>query len=229
MFSEVDISLNIRNNRDYAQTINIMGNPYNQLDTSNALTEYKWDITALVLSNQNTLNLEYKGINEASFTTFTAGIQPNIDNIIIALNSLGIGYFNVFTQLGNTYIVSNNDNYVFGNLEIVNQGGTTQVLWSVNCIGTTGNNQVQSGLFLDNEPNPYDNSSSPTPVPITIDGQTVAIDGVTSNQPTTKVKVLNQTTSTYIINDGIVGSGIVYSYSFQAYFGYNYLITIEDL
>ena len=43
--AELNITLTITNNRDYPQDISVMGNPSNLLDTSNAKTEYRYDIT----------------------------------------------------------------------------------------------------------------------------------------------------------------------------------------
>jgi hypothetical protein len=55
----------------------------------------------------------------------------------------------------------------------------------------------------------------------------VDISGVTSNEPSTKVKVYNLTLSTIIINAGL-GSGVAYNYTFNAVYGNAYLIEIRD-
>jgi hypothetical protein len=116
---KVSITLNIQNNRSYSQQINVLGSPVNPLDTANALTEYLWNITAYTPSASDTLALQYKPVGAASFSIFTYQlINPNIQSVVSALNTLGIGYFQTYTQSGSTYIVTNNDNYVFGNLII---------------------------------------------------------------------------------------------------------------
>ena len=112
---------------------------------------------------------------------------------------------------------------MFGQLDVFDSSGTS-VTWNVNCIGTTGNNDIQSGLLLISQPNPYNAS---TPIPTAFDGQLVDITGVTSNQPTTKIKIKNLTTNTFIINVGL-GSGVPYNYGFNAFYGNAYLITIQD-
>jgi uncharacterized delta-60 repeat protein len=119
MFSEVDITLNIKNNRSYTQTINVMGNPYNLLDTSNAKTEYRWNVTTFVFTTETSISLEYKKNSEPTFTTYTSDLDgQNFQAVVTALNNLGIGYFNTYTELGQTYISTNNDNYQFGILDI---------------------------------------------------------------------------------------------------------------
>jgi hypothetical protein len=52
MASELDISLNIRNNTNYPQEINIMGNPANLLDTSNATLNIGGTLQLLLLQQK---------------------------------------------------------------------------------------------------------------------------------------------------------------------------------
>ena len=115
----VDITLNIQNNRDYAQQINVMGNPSNLLDTANATREFRWDVSAFSFTNENSVTVQYKQNNSASFSTYTALLpSKNLNGVVSALNGLGIGYFNTYTELGSTYIGTYNQNYVFGDLNI---------------------------------------------------------------------------------------------------------------
>ena len=117
--SIVSITLNIRNNRTYPQRINVLGSPVNPLDTANALTEYRWDITAFVPSSSDTLTLQYKPVGASVFSTYSEELSnPNSEALIAALNGLGIGYFNYYIELGQTYLSTNNDDYVFGTLTI---------------------------------------------------------------------------------------------------------------
>ena len=119
MVEQANITLNLKSNVSYPYTINILGNPYNLLDTSNAKTEYRWDITSLTFTNENSLTLQYK-INSASvFSTYTSNLNSaNIQAVVNALNNLGIGYFNSYIELGQTFIGTYNDNYTFGQLNI---------------------------------------------------------------------------------------------------------------
>jgi|GEM_PF-2608374 len=122
--ADVDINLTIQNNTNYPQRINIMGSPYNPLDTSNATTEYRWDITT-ALSSANTMILQYKGVNQTSFTNYQQSIQSNITSLLTALNALNIGYFTSYTSGGSTYVSTYNQNYVFGQLNVYNSTGST--------------------------------------------------------------------------------------------------------
>jgi hypothetical protein len=119
----VGITLNIRNNRTYPIRINVLGGPYNPLDTANAKTEYRWDITAFTPSNDDVLTLEYKPVGAAVFSIFTYQIyNTNTESLIAALDALGIGYFQSYTELGQLYLSTYNDNNVFGLLTITNNG-----------------------------------------------------------------------------------------------------------
>jgi len=117
--SVVSITLNITNNRTYPQNINVLGSTINPLDTANALTEYRWDITAFAPTSSDSLQLLYKAKGASAFKTYRYELEnATNDSLIVALNLLGIGYFNFYTELGNSYISTNNDNYEFGQLSI---------------------------------------------------------------------------------------------------------------
>lgn len=125
-FAQVDVSLRIRNLRNYPQTANVMGNPYNLLDTANAQTEYRWNITGFVFTTEDTTTLEWKATGQSTFNLYTSilGAQT-IESVLISLNGLGIGYFYTYVDAGQTYISTNNDNYVFNDLSII--GGAAPI------------------------------------------------------------------------------------------------------
>lgn len=124
MLADVGITLNIQNNRNYPIEINVLGGPFNPLDTSNATIEYRWDVSSLALSTSDTLVLKYKVGGAANYSIFTAQIiDGNLQSVIIALNTLGIGYFQFYTEFGQSYFSSYNDNYVFDELEIISNVG----------------------------------------------------------------------------------------------------------
>lgn len=219
------ISINIKNNTNGTIPMSIMSNPSNLTDISNQTTEYSWDVTSLSITTENTIIIEYRPNALADFTSYsTPLLTPSLQGVLDALNTLGIGSFFSTTSGGNTYIKNYDNDYVFGQLDVFDSSGTS-VTWNVNCIGTTGNNDIQVGLLFISQPNPY---TASTPIPTTFDGQLVDITGVTSNQPSTKIKILNLTTSTFIVNVGL-GSGVAYNYSFNAFYGNSYLIDIYDI
>jgi len=120
------VTLNIQNNLSYPTTINILGNPYNLRDTSNATTEYRWNITALIFTNEDSLILQYKLKSATSFSNYSSNLNSaNIQAVIDALNNLGIGYFNTYVSGGQTFISTYNDQYAYGQLNIYSASGTS--------------------------------------------------------------------------------------------------------
>jgi len=118
--AELNITLTITNTRDYPQDISVMGNPSNLLDTSNATTEYRYDITGFSITNENTVSILYRptGSTEAYNIFLTELGGNNNQSIIDGLNLLGIGFFNLYTELGNTYIGTYNQTTEFGDLNV---------------------------------------------------------------------------------------------------------------
>lgn len=122
--SAENISIKIVNNTNGNIDISVMGNPADLTDNANATTEYRYDVTSLVFTNENTVNIEYKVNGASSFTNYTTPLlQPNLDGVLAALNILGLGSWFSFTSGGNTYISNYDDQYTFGNLNIF--GNTT--------------------------------------------------------------------------------------------------------
>ena len=67
------------------------------------------------------------------------------DSVVIALNLLGIGYFNTYTELGLTYIGTYNDNYTFGQLNIYDSTITELNLYVIQ--NFAGGNGLISSLY----------------------------------------------------------------------------------
>ena len=134
----LDISLNVRNNTTYPQQINVMGNPSNLLDTANATTEYRYDLTGFTITNETSISIPYRRIGDPTFITFTFDLDgTQLQSIVIALNNLGIGYFNLYDELGNTYIGTYNQQYEFGNLNVYNSTPTTTTTTTTTTIPPT--------------------------------------------------------------------------------------------
>ena len=132
MFSSVDLNLTVQNNVNYPVQINVLGNPYNLLDTSNATTEYRWDFTSFTFTGENEIVIQYKLNSEASFTTYSGQLgSQTLQAIVDVLNNLGIGNFNLYTETGSTYIGTYNDNYTFGQLVVYNSLGIINPLFFV--------------------------------------------------------------------------------------------------
>jgi hypothetical protein len=134
----LDIGLQIRNNTNYPQQINVMGNPANLLDTANATTEYRWDLTGFVITFENTISVQYKRNIDPTFDIFTWDLDgSSLQSVVIALNNLGIGYFNLYDELGSTYIGTYNQNYAFGDLNIFNPSISTTTTTTTTTIAPT--------------------------------------------------------------------------------------------
>ena len=218
MPSQVDITLHIRNNRNYPQEMNILGNPYNLLDTANAKTEYRYSVSALVFTNENTVSLQYRLKGTTSYILFVQNLgAANMHAVVTALNLLGIGYFNYFVELGLEYIATNNDNYEFGNLNIYNPASPplpippvvsyTTISYAV----TGGMNIDVNGSNVVNLPNP----SAVTNVDLgsLANGDSIDFYGTAGEDGTYGVIVTNVTTSTDLYNV-TVNAGDPFTFTF---------------
>jgi len=117
--ADVNVTLNIQSNVSYPVRINVLGNPYNPLDTSNAKTQYQYNLTGFTFTNETNIVIQYRASSSSTFSTFTQQLQSqNIQGVVNALNLLNIGSFQTYTELGQTYISTYNDNFVFGQLNI---------------------------------------------------------------------------------------------------------------
>jgi hypothetical protein len=111
-----------------------MGSPYNGNDNANANQEYRYNFTGYVFNTSNSvLTIQVKGIGASTFTTFSTPFAGNtVQSVAQTLNTLSIGIFNTYTDLGQTYVSTHNDDNVYGDLTIfseivsVEQGITTQ-------------------------------------------------------------------------------------------------------
>ena len=138
-FEDVDISLTIKNNTGYTQTVTAFTSPFNLRATSvNALKEYRYDLTGFSFTTETYITLQYRHINEASFSLYTCDLSSQtLASVIVALNALGIGYFYTYTSGLNTYISTINDTYVFGDLSILPDAGTTTTTTTTTAAPTT--------------------------------------------------------------------------------------------
>ena len=98
-----------------------MGSPYASGGSINATTEYRWDFTGYTFNTSNTtLNLEYKGINSLSYSTYSTPFNGNsVQAVAQVLNAFGITQFNTYTESGSTYLSTYNDTTIFNDLSLV--------------------------------------------------------------------------------------------------------------
>lgn len=205
IIQDVTVTLTIQSNVNYPVPINILGNVFNPLDTTNATTEYQYDLTGFTITNENTVGIQYRPVGAAAFSLFTTNIfGTSLQDVVNALNTLGIGYFNLFTQSGNTYITTYNDDYVFGLLNIYNPASIAlppSAFFQAEMLGTSGNVDVYVNLV------PTSFSVPPAfsvgfPLVVTAT-DTIRIAGVASNFSSKKVAyIVNLTTgvAVYYVN-----------------------------
>ena len=226
MFSEVGLNLNITNNVDYPVQVNILGNPYNLLDTSNATTEYQYDLTSFVFTTENEVTIQYKLNSAASFSTYSGSFSnPTLQSVVDVLNNLGIGFFSVYSSGGNTYIGTYNDNYTFGQLTIYNSA-TAQVSYQITQTNAGGSGLINGIYFTQTY-------TTPTTVPVTVigsfPGQTINVSGTTQSVANTDVIITETSLQTFqstIIYNLNYAPLSLFSTSFVAQQGYSYLIQI---
>ena len=116
-----EISILIKNNRNYPQGVSVMGSPYASGGSINATTEYRWDFTGYTFNTSNTtLNIEYKGVGSTSYSVYSTPFNGNsVDAVAQVLNSFGISQFNTYTESGQTYLSTYNDTTIFNDLSFV--------------------------------------------------------------------------------------------------------------
>ena len=116
-----EITILIKSNRSYVQGFNAMGSPYNGNDNANANQEYRYNFTGYVFNTSNsTLTIQVKGIGASTFTTFSTPFNGNtVQSVAQTLNTLSIGIFSTYTDLGQTYVSTHNDDNVYGDLTII--------------------------------------------------------------------------------------------------------------
>jgi hypothetical protein len=148
-----EITILIKSFRDYTQGFNAMGSKYNGNDNANANQEYRYNFTGYVFNTSNsTLTIQVKGIGASQFTTFSTPFNGNtVQSVAQALNTLNVGIFNSYTDLGQTYVSTHNDDNVYGDLtisseivsvqqDLITQGGDPLVTQSGDYITTEVSN-----------------------------------------------------------------------------------------
>jgi hypothetical protein len=115
-----EINVLIKSNRNYVQGFNAMGSPYNGNDNANANQEYRYNFTGYVFNTSNsTLTIQVKGVGASLFTTFSTSFNgTTVQSVAQTLNTLSIGIFSTYTDLGQTYVSTHNDENVYGDLTI---------------------------------------------------------------------------------------------------------------
>jgi hypothetical protein len=91
----------------------------------NATTQYRWDITAETFLAATVLSIQVRTSVTAAYQTYTAPLSPaSAQGVVNALNGLNLGTsWYTFESGGNTYIGTDNDTLIFGDLVISDPQG----------------------------------------------------------------------------------------------------------
>jgi uncharacterized delta-60 repeat protein len=112
------LSFGITNNTNGVVPISIFGNTADILDNANVTTRYFWDVTSYTYENNNITLVVTSGGVTTTYTTIFTG--TTLEDVVYALNQLGLAYFFLTTSGGSTFINVYTLNYTFGNLTIGN-------------------------------------------------------------------------------------------------------------
>jgi hypothetical protein len=152
------LNFNIINTTNGIVPVSLFGNNGDPMDNANASTQYSWNLGGYVLSGENTITIQNKGINSASFSLSTVSFSgTSLNDVVTALNTLNLGSFFVTTS-GSSNIINNyNNNVVFGILNIFNNSAPS-LTYAFQGAGTGGsativNNTTATTLFTGSTPN----------------------------------------------------------------------------
>jgi hypothetical protein len=119
--SATEISIQIKNTTSASIDVSLMGNYADLSDNANATIEYKYNVTTLSFTDEDTVSIQYKTNGAAFFSNYIVLLpSQSIAGVVQAINQLGIGSFFSFTSGGSTYISNYENNYTFGSLDIYN-------------------------------------------------------------------------------------------------------------
>ena len=220
------ISLSITNNTNGIVPISILGNYGDSMDTSNATTQYSWNLGSFAITNENTIIIQYKALNQANFTFSQISFSgTSINDVINALNTLNLGFFFTTTSGGNTIINNYNDNLVFSVLNILNPTSLSTLTYSFSFNATS----MSAEIFVNAISQVLENSPSFTSGGVSVvSGDTILFNvQVNGNTKATNYFVYNITTMTYLVNQTIT-NGVDVGYSFTISPNTNYLIGMQN-
>jgi hypothetical protein len=219
------ITVTIQNNTSSSQQVNLLGSPFNPLDTSNAKTQYVWNITALVFTTETQLTLQYRNEEDPYWSNYLAGLpMQNADGVVAALNALGIGYFCKVISGINTYIETYNDDYVFGDMNIFPTSAQLQYSFGTSAGGGGGDNKIDKNFVnVVNQANPVTTSGT---VAVTV-GDTITFYGTTDVSGLTTVQVYNITRQVVMYQPPL-GASTAWSYTFTVGGNTIYALNVLD-
>ena len=149
--------------------------------------------------------------------------EQSVNGLVSALNTLGIGSFFTYTSGGNTYISNYDNQYVFGVINIFQQG-IPQFIYNVDMIGAGGNITIDVNFINQLTLNsPVAQSGTIT----TASGDYIILGGTTSNSLTQVVTLQNITTgSSYYL--GVISPSSPFGTALFPTADSTYVFTMKD-
>jgi surface protein len=137
------INLKITNNTSLSQNVDILGVIPNSYSANNSNILYNFDMSSVSFLNVNSVFITYTSTsNPTPITTSVSVATSNIQGVVDALNTLGIGIFN---YSGTTIYVSSSI-YIYSNISIYNLPFISS--WNTANVsgGSSASNQIQLPL-----------------------------------------------------------------------------------
>jgi hypothetical protein len=220
------VTLSLQNNTNGDIPISILGNNSDPMDNSNATTQYAWNLGSFAITNENTIILQFKSLNDPNFTIASLNFSgTSINDVVNALNTLNLGSFFITTSGGNTIINNYNQNLVFSVLSILNPSSASTLQYSFSFIAIG----MSAEIFKNAVSQVLSNSPSFTSGNINVvSGDTILFNvSVNGNTKPTNYYVYNITTQTYLVNATIT-NGVDVGYSFNIQPNSAYLIGMQN-
>ena len=134
------ISLNVKNNTNLPQLANMLGGTQDPLGVPPHIL-YQWDLTNEAYYGSITVTIVISSTSNPTPVSYTVPVNGyNINAVLVALNSLGLGIFQVS---GNIIYVSN-DFYIYGALTLL----STAFVSTWNTSNTTGSSSGANQIKL---------------------------------------------------------------------------------
>ena len=137
------INLKITNNTSLSQNVDILGVIANSYSANNSNILYNFNMSSVSFLNVNSVFITYTSTsNPTPITTSVSVATSNIQGVVDALNTLGIGIFN---YSGTTIYVSSSI-YIYSNISIYNLPFISR--WNTANVsgGSSASNQIQLPL-----------------------------------------------------------------------------------
>jgi hypothetical protein len=193
------LNFNVTNSTDGTIPLSLFGNNADPMDNSNATTQYSWNLTGFSITNENTIIIQYKGLNQTTFTFATISFSgTTLQDVVNTLNLLNLGSFFITTSGGKTFINNYNNNIVFSLLTILNPTSAPSLSysWSFSGLGFVAEILVNTISQVLNTSPSFTSGSV-----VVANGDNILFQVTLSgNTKATTYSVYNITTSTFLYN-----------------------------